>query len=74
MATFMSAAAQQLFWQSRVLACALALQWLLHLRPCRLSQATRQSSDQCIVLLIDLQQLLHGHFYERSSTAAVLAI
>ena len=72
MAAFMSAAAQQLFWQSRVLACA--LQWLLHPRPCRLSQATRQSFDQCIVLLIDLQQLLHGHFYERSSTAAVLAI
>ena len=71
MATFMSAAAQQLFWQSRVLACA--LQWLLHPRPCRLSQATRQSFDKCIVLLIDLQQLLHGHFYERSSTAAVLA-
>ena len=72
MATFMSAAAQQLFWQSRVLACA--LQWLLHPRPCRLSQATRQSSDKCSVLLIDLQQLLLGHFYERSSTAAVLAI
>ena len=35
------------------------------------SQATRQSFDKCIVLLIDL---LHGHFYERSSTAAVLAI
>ena len=72
MATFMSAAAQQLFWQSRVLACA--LQWLLHPRPCRLSQATRPSFDKCIVLLIDLQQLLLGHFYERSSTAAVLAI
>ena len=72
MAAFMSAAAQQLFWRSRVLACA--LQWLLHPRPCRLSQATRPSFDKCIVLLIDLQQLLHGRFYERSSTAAVLAI